>query len=255
MALRLADAGLLHAVWRRGGPTNELSAPVTFARSPEELAGHSDIVCVCVPGEQELLDLVNVQFLRACRPESVLVVHSTVSDACCMRLEKQGAPYGVAVVDAPVCGGPSAARSGTLLLAAGGPLDGIRRCSAIFAAYTGTWRHVGPTGTGQRFKLLINLLYTANVGLLLQAREMADRLGLDGRLFSEFLTGHPSVGFVGSQLATRQLGEDATAHGRALLAKDLDLAGALIGSETMHQSVLCDLAQAALGALGAAAYG
>jgi 3-hydroxyisobutyrate dehydrogenase-like beta-hydroxyacid dehydrogenase len=250
MARRLSGARQLTMAFRRSGPVDELSETVEFVDTPVELAARSDLLCVCVADEAQLLEVLDDDVLGACKPGSILIVHSTVADRCCEQLAARSSAHGVAVVDAPVCGDPRAAAAGELILAAGGSDQDIRRCAPLFDTYARFWRHVGPTGAGQRVKILINLLYTANVGLLIETRSLARAIGVDDEIFTDFVTEHPSSGFVGSQLATGLLGHRATLHGKELLSKDVELALSVFGLSRISESVLTTMATSALEQLG-----
>ena len=60
----------------------------------------------------------------------------------------------VGVVDAPGSGGPAQVADGTLTLFVGGDEDVVARCEPLFAAYANQVVHFGPSGAGEKVKLV-----------------------------------------------------------------------------------------------------
>jgi 3-hydroxyisobutyrate dehydrogenase-like beta-hydroxyacid dehydrogenase len=68
---------------------------------------------------------------------------------------------------------------GTLTIFVGGDVRDVERCRPVFAAYTSKVVHFGPVGSGQKVKLLNNLLFGAHVQLALEAARLSGESGID----------------------------------------------------------------------------
>jgi 3-hydroxyisobutyrate dehydrogenase len=82
---------------------------------------------------------------------------------------------GVTLIDAPVSGGVSRARSGELTIMAGGDPDGV----APLLAHLGTVTRAGAVGSGHAVKALNNLLSATHLLVTCEAILAGERFGLD----------------------------------------------------------------------------
>jgi 3-hydroxyisobutyrate dehydrogenase-like beta-hydroxyacid dehydrogenase len=251
MATHLAQRGLLAAAWARDPrKLEELGRlEVRAARSLEDLAEGCDVVQVCVTDDEALWEVCRGGLFAGLAGGGLLVVHSTVQPQTCTEVARAAGEYGIGVVDAPVCGGPSRARTGELLVSCGGEPDLVARAMPALQAIGRMVRHVGPVGYGQRVKLAMNLLYAANVEIICQAMDFAAGLGLSREAMSEFVRGLPYEGFVGGPLATGHVGAAAVLHGSRILAKDVDYAAQAAGSQQAPTGDLVSLGSRAVTSL------
>ncbi len=81
-------------------------------------------------------------------------------------------------LDAPMGGGPDAARAGTLELFVGGDLEAVERHRDVLRAL-GTVHHLGGPGAGHVVKLLVNLLWFGQALATAEALLLARRVELD----------------------------------------------------------------------------
>ena len=148
------------------GPEGHPPAEVTITSLPTPAAV-----------EQVLLDDGGV-IERA--TEGVIVIDtSTSSPALARRIAEIGERKGIAVLDAPVSGGPGGARAGTLAIMVGGDRGAFARASGVLEAFGSVIRHMGPAGAGQATKLTNNLLAATHMAVLGEAVAFARREGLD----------------------------------------------------------------------------
>ncbi|HTY28206.1 MAG TPA: NAD-binding protein, partial [Mycobacterium sp.] len=108
-----------------------------------------------------------------------LVLHTTGSPRTAQSLAERGRPGGVAVVDAPVSGGPHDIAAGRVTVFAGGDDDAVQKALPVLSSYADPVLHVGPTGSGQLVKLVNNTLFAAQIGTVAEAVRLAGRLGVD----------------------------------------------------------------------------
>ncbi|WP_260928155.1 NAD(P)-dependent oxidoreductase [Novosphingobium sp. 9] len=89
------------------------------------------------------------------------------------------AARGVAYIDAPVSGGPSAAATGSLGMVLGGSEDDIAGVAPVLDAITRIRTHVGGVGAGHALKIINNALCAANLVLGAEAVKLGQAYGLD----------------------------------------------------------------------------
>jgi len=85
----------------------------------------------------------------------------------------------VGVLDAPVSGRAPDILAGRITLLVGGPPERLEAVRPVLAAYGNPILPLGPLGSGQRVKLLNNLLFAVNMRLAGDVAVLAERLGLD----------------------------------------------------------------------------
>ena len=223
MVARLVEAGHEVAVL---GRSDENRASITHvgARAVAEVTAvcpGADVVIVCVFTDEQAREVCLADGLIAAMPAgSVLVLHTTGSPRTVESIAAQAASRGVAVVDAPVSGGPRNAAAGALTLFVGGADDTVARLRPVLSCYGDPVLHVGPLGAGQKVKLVNNALFAAHIGLLAGAVELGARLGVTE---SALLSALPH-----GSAASRVL--DIVA-GRGSVASFIDTAGEFVGKD------------------------
>jgi 3-hydroxyisobutyrate dehydrogenase len=154
MAVNLHKAGLLGSIWNRtAGKAASLAAELGchHADNPGELGAISDVVVLCVSGDEDVLEMAD-----AVAPQlaagAVVVDCSTVSARtareACRRLNLAGAGF----LDCPVSGGTEGARAGSLSIMVGGDPSDLDRARPVLEAMGRTIVHMGPVGAGQATK-------------------------------------------------------------------------------------------------------
>ena len=110
---------------------------------------------------------------------SLLIETSTSLPSLARRLAEAGRERGVAVLDAPVSGGPRGAEQGTLAIMVGGEADAFERALPLLEALGSVIRHMGGPGSGQATKLTNNVLAATHMAVLAEAVALARAEGLD----------------------------------------------------------------------------
>ena len=226
VATRIVQAGWPLAVWARRPEV--LTTLVSLGAAPAgdlvELGRSADVVGILVTDADDIAEVLDGGLLEGMTRGGVIVIHSTVRPEACERFGELAARQGIRTLDAPLCGGSRAAVIGQIVIPVGGDADQYDRCLPMLEAFGGFIRHVGPLGSGQCFKLMYNLLYTANVEIIMDALDVGERAGLNRGALGEMFSMLPYTGYVGSMLATGTAGAAAVAHGRSMLVKDVDYA-------------------------------
>ncbi len=94
------------------------------------------------------------------------------------RIAAELAERGIKFLDSAVSGTSTMAQAGDLIVIAGGNKDDFEACRPIFAGFSRAAYHMGPTGSGARTKLVINLVLGGNRLALAEGLILGDKMGL-----------------------------------------------------------------------------
>jgi len=138
MSMNLLKAGFPLTVWNRTRSKMKplLDAGAEGAGSPKEVAERSEVVIDIVtdsPDVEEVLLGPN-GVVHGARPGTIVIDMSTISPAVTRRVAAELAGRGVRMLDAPVSGGDTGARKGTLSIMVGGDAETFRECLPLFQA-------------------------------------------------------------------------------------------------------------------------
>lgn len=151
--------------------------------SVQELARTSDVVILMLPDtrtvEQVLFGEGGVAL--DIRAGSIVIDMSTISPEKTIEFAQRLEDAGCAMLDAPVSGGEKGAESGVLGIMAGGRQDVFDRCRPIFEAMGKTIVYTGPSGCGQKTKLVNQLVGATNLLGTVEGLRLARAAGLDAQ--------------------------------------------------------------------------
>ena len=229
------------------------AAGATAAGTLAEVAT-ADVISVTVLDDGQVREVVD-ELARHVAPDTVIAVHSTISDTTAVDLADRYAPKAIHVVDAPVSGGAGAATKGELATMVGAGRGIYERIKPVFTQWASLVIHAGEPGAGTRMKLARNMLTFSSFAAVCESMRLAEAAGLDlqalGRVVrhSDALTGGPGAIMVRDNTDELQPGHwlyDGFTHTRGLGETDLRLALALgdaLGVELpLAQVALRDLA-------------
>jgi 3-hydroxyisobutyrate dehydrogenase len=185
------------------------AAGAQWAEDLRETAQHVDLVLTILPGSPELRSVMigdghgDSGLLGWLAEGQSWVDLTSASPALGRELAEASIPSGVSYLDAPLGGGPGAAREGALTLYVGGAADVVTRLRSVLdvIAAPDRIRHVGPAGTGYLAKLLINLLWFGQSVAVGEALLLGDRHGLAPAAIGDVLRDGPA----GSDFVDRYL--------------------------------------------------
>ena len=228
IARKIVEGGFDLTLWARRPESLEPFADTaaTSAATPAELAAASDLVCVCVYSDADVLDVVlrDDGVLAGMAEGGIIAIHSTVVPETMTQLAAAAEPHGVIVIDAPVSGGRAVAEEGQMLVITAGDVAAAERCRPVFDTFAKAVVHTGPLGSGAIAKAINNMVLGANVTMALDVFGFAEELGLDKAGLADVLTngtgGSAAVGIVaGSGFSW----EFMLTHSSPYFRKDLDL--------------------------------
>jgi len=172
-------------------PLERLAAHgVRPAASVREIAEHSEIVYLSLPGAAEVKQVCVGcgSLLMHLRPASTILDLSTVPVSLARDLEARFAARGVHYVDAPVARTRAAAEAGTLSVMLGCKEDMFARVKPWLDYFAAEVTRCGPAGAGQAMKLINNMVLFQNVAALAEALAVIRGLGLDAAAALEVLS-------------------------------------------------------------------
>jgi len=195
----------------------------------------ADIIHITVLDDAQVREVVRELAAHA-KPETVIAIHSTISDTTAVELARELKQQGIHIVDAPVSGGAAAAAKGELATMVGADREVYEQLKPAFKQWASLVIHAGQPGAGTRMKLARNMLTFTSYAAACEAMKLAEAAGLNlqalGRVVrhSDAQSGGPGAIMVRedmTQLASDHWLYDAFTHTRGLGEKDLSLALAL----------------------------
>jgi 3-hydroxyisobutyrate dehydrogenase-like beta-hydroxyacid dehydrogenase len=259
IASRIVAAGFPTTLWARRAVSLDpyRGSDAHFADTPKALGEGSDVVGICVfsgADAQQVLDGPD-GVLAGMRPGGVIIVHSTISTDDTAALAALAARRGISLLDAPVSGARGRALSGELTIMVGGSEQAFKIARPIMDSYGKTVRLMGGLGSGQRTKVLNNILGSCNLRLAALALETGSRLGLNEAAIQEVLRNSSGSSFNLGILVDRLLHDSAFArHAASMTRKDNALYRAVCTEAGIEPNLLdqiADEATALLERLGA----
>ncbi len=163
---------------RRDAAAPHLAAGATWAETPEAVARESEIVLTSLPGPREV-EAVGEKLFHEMRSGAAWFDLSTNSPTVVRRLHERFAARNIAVLDAPVSGGPRGAKTGKLALWIGGDRAVFERCRPVLDAIGDQVLYIGPIGAGSVAKLVHNCAGYAIQAALAEVFTMGVRAGVE----------------------------------------------------------------------------
>ncbi|MBU3001997.1 NAD(P)-dependent oxidoreductase [Paraglaciecola arctica] len=184
MAGHLQKAGYSTTVFNRSKAKAELWSKVcagTFANTPKKAAENKDVVLVCVGNDQDVREVIYGEHgaLVGMKKGAILVDHTTTSAELALELKTRCEEVGCDFVDAPVSGGQAGAETGKLTVMCGGRQTAFERVSPLLQSYAKQIQLMGPTGQGQRSKMVNQICISGVLSGLSEALLLAEKVGLD----------------------------------------------------------------------------
>jgi 3-hydroxyisobutyrate dehydrogenase-like beta-hydroxyacid dehydrogenase len=156
------------------------------AADPQGVADAAAVVFACLPSQAVSRDVAG-QVARG-RAVKLYIECSTIGTATMAAVEDQVKAAGIALVDAPISGGPQAARAGTLSTILSGAAADIERALPAIRSFAPHVFVIGDRpGQAQIAKLINNLLSSASKVVTFEGMAMAIKAGLDPQRVNEFI--------------------------------------------------------------------
>lgn len=203
MVRNLMKAGYeLHIYARtRAKVEDVISEGALFHGSIGECVADADAVITIVgfPQDVEEVYFEPDHILDRAKEGAYLIDMTTTSPMLAEKIAKVGAEKGYHVLDAPVTGGDTGARNGTLSILVGGEKEDYEACKPLFEAMGTNINYQGKAGCGQHAKLANQIIIAGTLSGVCEALTYAKAKGLDLQVVLDSV----STGAAGStQLST-----------------------------------------------------
>ena len=196
---------------------------VAAAATPAQAAADAELVMTCVMTADDLEAAVfGPDGAAAAMADTALMVDLSTTPVA--RTRAFAARLGGRWIDAPVSGGPPAARAGTLAIMVGGTYDHVGRAQPVLRDLGASVTHMGPVGAGQVTKMVNQVCVLNNFVVLAEALNLAERGGVDTSKLVEALGAGYAGGNLMQAMWPRMIARDFAPAGylRQCL-KDLDM--------------------------------
>ena len=146
-----------------------------------DAARGAQFVFLCVGNDDDVRSVVYGEngVLAGMALGSILVDHTTTSAVLAREISEKCAEKGVSFVDAPVTGGESGAKQGSLSVLCGGDDLTVNLIRPIVSAYASSITRIGPVGHGQLAKMVNQICIAGCVQGLAEALAFGQRSGIN----------------------------------------------------------------------------
>lgn len=180
MAANMVAAGFDLSVYDKAGTAGRVPDGAKPAATLAELAGWAETLFLSLPDGAATLGVAGELAAMEDRATTVAVDLSTIGPEAAKEADGLLGKAGVTYVDAPVSGGQSGARAGTITVMWAGPADVLEAHREVMMSICKNLFHVGPTpGQGQAMKLLNNFLSATAMAATSEAVAFGLSQGLD----------------------------------------------------------------------------
>jgi 3-hydroxyisobutyrate dehydrogenase-like beta-hydroxyacid dehydrogenase len=166
-------------------------------------------------------------------------VSPEVSQAICAAARDRGITH----LDTPMLGSSPQAESGEVFFMVGGAREALAAIQPMLDAMGRLAMYVGPSGTGNRIKLLHNALGAVNAVAVAESLALCAALGVDPRTYYEVVRngGGMACSTYFDRRAMRVIeGEFSPTFTLELMLKDVTLAAQMAGARLEHMPILRD---------------
>lgn len=212
------------------------------ARTPAEAVNGVDVVITCLPSSAEVEAVVHGEngILGAMRKGAVLVDCTSGDPPTSRSIAAELGGRGVEFIDAPVSGGTSGAKAGTLTVMWGGEETVFQRVKPVIEAFGKKIVHAGPVGSGDALKAVNNALLAVHILSTAEGLAILAKAGVDARVALDVINAssgrsNTSENLIPQRVLTREFPRtfrlallDKDIGIAAVLAEDLDVSTPLI---------------------------
>ncbi len=183
MVMNLLKAGFSVTVYNRTAEKMKkaIDAGAVAVNSPKQVAEAVDIIITMVTDSPDVEEVITGKegVLKGISGGKIVIDMSTISPAVTQNLARELSSKGAHMLDAPVSGGDSGAKAGTLAIMVGGEEKVFEACLPVFEAMGKTITYVGGHGMGQTVKLCNQILVSVTNLAVCEAITLARKSGVD----------------------------------------------------------------------------
>lgn len=234
MATHLARDPFELVVWNRTPAKAEDFArnhKAKVAATPAEAVRDAAVVITCLPSSVEVEAVLHGDngILDALRKGSVLIDCTSGDPPTSRSIAAELGGRGVEFIDAPVSGGTTAAKAGTLTVMWGGEATVFERVRSVIEAFGKKIVHAGPVGSGDALKAVNNALLAVHIISTAEGLAILAKAGVDPKVALEVINAssgrsNSSENLIPQRVLTRAF---PRTFRLALLEKDIAIAAVM----------------------------
>ncbi|WP_421384315.1 NAD(P)-dependent oxidoreductase [Bacillus salacetis] len=178
-----------------------------WSASPAEMASNVDVLFTIVgyPHDVEEIYFGQNGILENGKKGLIAVDMTTSKPSLARKIYNEADAKGIHTLDAPVSGGDTGARNGTLSIMVGGDEDIFERAKPLFETFGGNIRYHGKAGSGQHTKMANQIAIATNMIGVCEALVYARKAGLDLEDVLQTISGGAAGSWSLSNLAPRMI--------------------------------------------------
>ena len=248
MARNLAQAGYAVSVFDvdTAAAAHAVSVPGTTRHdSPGDVAASSAVLFTALPNDEIVRGTYlgpNGVVARG-TPGLVTCDCSTVSPEVSQAISAAARHKGIFHMDTPMLGSSPQAQSGEIFFMVGGDRDKLPAIQPMLDVMGRLTMYVGPSGTGNRIKLLHNALGAVNAAAVAESLALCVTLGVDPKTYYDVVKNGGGMAYSTyfDRRALRVIeGNFDPTFTLELMLKDVTLASQMAGSQLEHMPILRD---------------
>jgi len=168
----------------------DIRANFDGAVEPSKAAvAQADVIVTMLPEGKHVAHVHETLVRKAAKSGALLIDCSTIDVDTARDLASKAEAQGLAMIDAPVSGGPAGAAEGTLSFMVGGADEAFARAQPVLSAMGSKITHFGEPGTGQAAKASHNMICGITAMAVMEGFALADAMGLDLEKFYTLCAG------------------------------------------------------------------
>jgi 3-hydroxyisobutyrate dehydrogenase len=234
MAAHLARGPFDLVVWNRTAAKADAFGrdhETRVAPTPGEAVRDANVVITCLPSSVEVEAVLHGEngMLESLRKGAVLVDCTSGDPPTSRSIAAELRARGVDFIDAPVSGGTTAAKSGSLTVMWGGDATVFERVRPVIEAFGKKIVHAGPVGSGDALKAVNNALLAVHILSTAEGLAVLVKAGVDPKVALEVINAssgrsNSSENLIPQRVLTRAF---PRTFRLALLEKDIGIAAVL----------------------------
>lgn len=195
--------------------TKEKATPLlqqgaAWANSPKEIATNCQVIFTMLgyPEDVKKVYLDSEGLMLNAKPKTVMIDLTTSSPSLAKEIFKAGISKQIDTLDAPVSGGDSGAKNGTLSIMIGGEKSVFEDALILLNTFGKTIVYQGPAGAGQHTKLTNQILIASYMIGVCEALQYANKNGLNPETVMASVTGGAAASWSLINLGPKMLSGD-----------------------------------------------
>ena len=165
---------------RQKTAATEADGAVWVSTAAEAARGRDAVITIVgMPSDVEEVYFGETGILENAAPGTLVIDMTTSSPKLAQKIYEAAAARGLSALDAPVSGGDTGARAGTLSIMVGGDPESFEAALPLFKAMGTNIIHEGPAGAGQHTKMANQIAIAGCIAGVAEAIAYSEKAGLD----------------------------------------------------------------------------